>query len=326
MIVDFPTAALPYGVFSQEHRRPRLGVGVGIRIIDLDQAATTGRLTSVDPSLAWLERNALGFDVSIEDETTKLAALALQGPNARGVLSAACDEDLSGLKFFRHARAAIGGVSVEVTRTGYTGDLGYEIWVPNEGALRVFDALMAAGHDYGLEPAGLDALDVTRIEAGFILMGTDYRSARSCWNDSQKSSPYEIGLGWAVDLERDPFVGQAALQREAARDSGWSLTGIEIDWAEVEALHDRFGLPCHLPLSAYRDSLPIYRDAVQVGYATSGVWSPTLKKNLALVTVKTEAARPGTALTIEQTVEYQRHRVTCTVTPPPFFNPARKRS
>ena len=284
------------------------------------------RMTSVDPSLAWLERNAVGFDVAIEDETDKVAALALQGPNARGVLSAAADEDLSGLKFFGYARAAIGGVSVEVTRTGYTGDLGYEIWVPNEGALRVYDTLMAAGRPYALEPAGLDALDVTRIEAGFILMGTDYKSARSCWTESQKSSPYEIGLGWAVNLDREPFVGQAALRREAARPSGWSLTGIEIDWAEVEELHDRFSLPCELPVAAYRTSLPIYRDAVQVGYATSGVWSPTLKKNLALVTLKTEAARPGSKLAIEQTVEYQRHRVTCTVTEPPFFDPPRKRS
>ena len=290
----------------------------------IDEAAY--RMTSADPSLAWLERNATGFDVAIEDETRKLAALALQGPNALAVLSDAADEDLAGLRFFRHARAAVGGVPLEVTRTGYTGDLGYELWIPAEGALRVWDALVAAGHPHGLEPAGLDALDVTRLEAGFVLMGVDYRSARRCLSEEQKSSPYEIGLGRAVELDREPFVGQLALRREAARGPRWNVVGIEIDWRELEALYDRAGLPTELPIAAYRSSLPIYRDAVQVGYVTSGAWSPTLKRNLALATLKADAARPGTALEVEQTVEYQRHRVTCRVCATPFFDPARKRA
>jgi aminomethyltransferase len=284
------------------------------------------RMTSADPSRAWLERNAAGFEVEIEDQSHSLAALALQGPNSCGVLSRACGEDLTGLRFFHHRRARIAGADVEVTRTGYTGDLGYEVWIPNAGALAVYDALLAAGAPLGLEPAGLDALDVTRIEAGFILMGVDYKSARRCLAEGQKSSPYEIGLGWAVELDRDPFVGQAALRREAARGPRWQVRGVEIDWRELEELYDRAGLPTELPLAAYRSSIPIYRDSQQVGYATSGAWSPTLKRNLALATLGSEAAVAGTRLSIEQTVEYQRHRVTCTVADTPFFDPERKRA
>jgi aminomethyltransferase len=284
------------------------------------------RMTSADPSLAWLERNAHGFEVALQDQSQELAALALQGPNSCAVLSAACGESQAGLRFFHHRRARIGDTAVELTRTGYTGDLGYEIWVPNAGALAVYDALTAAGRPLGLEPAGLDALDVTRIEAGFILMGVDYKSARRCMTDSQKSSPYEIGLGWAVELERDPFIGQAALRREAARGPRWQVRGLEIDWSELEALYDRAGLPTELPLAAYRTPIPVYRGQEQVGYATSGAWSPTLKKNLALATLGAAVARPGTRLSIEQTVEYQRQRVTCTVVEMPFFDPARKRA
>jgi len=284
------------------------------------------RMTSAEPSLAWLERNAVGFEVEIADCSRTTAALALQGPTARAVLCAACGDDLAGLRFFRHARASIDGAPVEVTRTGYTGDLGYELWCAAEDALAVWDGLMEAGRDHGLQPAGLDALDVTRIEAGFILLGVDYRGARHCLTEAQTSSPYEIGLGWAVQLEREPFIGQAALAREAARGSRWALVGVEIDWRELEQLYDRFGLPLQLPNAAYRTPIPLYHETQQVGYVTSGAWSPTLKRNLGLATVRAELAAVGRRLSVEQTVEFQRQRVAATVVARPFFDPQRKRA
>ena len=284
------------------------------------------RMTSADPSLAWLERSAVGFEVEIVDRSRSTGALALQGPTAREVLCRACDDDLSALGFFRLGRSSIGGAPVEVTRTGYTGDLGYEIWCCADDALRVWDGLIAAGRGYGLQPAGLDALDVTRIEAGFILLGVDYRSARHCLTDAQKSSPFEIGLGWAVQLERDPFIGQAALAREKQRGSPWTLAGIEIDWLGLERLYDRFDLPLQLPGAAYRTPIPLYHETQQVGYVTSGVWSPTLKRNLGLASVRPEYAAIGRRLQVEQTVEFQRHRVAACVVQRPFFDPARKRA
>ena len=193
-------------------------------------------------------------------------------------------------------------------------------------ALEVWDGLVGAGRPYGLLPAGLDALDVTRIEAGFILLGVDYRSARRCLIDEQKSSPFEIGLGWAVKLERDFFIGQDALRREQRAGSSWAVVGIEIDWLALEQLYDRFELPLALPNNAYRTPIPLYRDTQQVGYVTSGAWSPTLKRNLGLATVRADAAALGTQLAVEQTVEFQRHRVPAGVVAKPFFDPERKRA
>jgi aminomethyltransferase len=311
-----------YGCWTDEHGKV-LDDGT---VTCLDEGRY--RMTSADPSFAWLERNAVGFDVEITDTSRTTAAVALQGPNARDVLCAATDDDgtLAGLKFFRHARATLDGVPVEVTRTGYTGDLGYEVWCDANDALQVWDGLMGAGRPYAIHAAGLDALDVTRIEAGFILLGVDYRSARRCFTDAQKSSPFELGLGWAVTLERDFFIGQEALRREEREGSKWALVGVEIDWLELEQLYDRFELPLELPNAAYRTPIPLYRDTQQVGYVSSGVWSPTLKRNIGIATVLADASALGTRLGVEQTVEFQRHRVTATVVEKPFFDPARKRS
>jgi len=283
-------------------------------------------MTSAAPSLAWLLRHARGYRVEIEDTSARTAALALQGPRARDILCDVAGPDLAGLRFFRHARARIAGAEVEVTRTGYTGDLGYEVWMDSPAALAVWDALMAAGQAHGLLPAGLDALDVTRIEAGFILMGVDYRSARDCLNASQTSTPFEIGLGWAVETERDPFVGREALRRARESAPQWSLVGLELDWRQLEEMYTAFDLPHDLPNAAWRTPVPVYQETRQVGYATSGVWSPTLKRNLAQATVRSAAAELGTELQIEQTIEFQRLRLTATVTERPFFDPPRKRS
>ena len=284
------------------------------------------RVTSADPSWAWFVRNARGFDVTIDDVSTELAALALQGPRAREILTAVCGAELAELRFFRAARAQCGAIPVDVTRTGYTGDLGYELWVAAEQALPVWDALMEAGAPHGIQPLGLDALDVTRIEAGFILLGIDYISARRALIPAQTSSPLELGLGWSVHLDREPFVGQAALLAEQAKGSAWALVGLAVDWDELEALYDSFGLPPSLCSAASRSALPLYLDdGRQVGQATSSTWSPMLKQLVALASVHSRYAKPGTRLKIEITVEYQRRKITATVVPTPFFDPPRKK-
>ena len=290
-------------------------------------AETHFRVTAALPSSVWLQRNARGFAVAIEDVSAKIATLALQGPNSREILRKASDADMAALGFFKTAACRMDGFSARITRTGYTGDLGYEIWVDNADALKLWDRLIDAGKAYGIEPAGLDALDVARIEAGFILLDVDYFSAKDCLIESRKSSPYEIGLGWTVQLEREPFIGQAALIEEAAKGSKWSLVGLDIDWTELESLYEDVGLPPSLPIAAWRAAVPVFTDdGEQVGQATSGAWSPTLKKNLALATVACAHAKPGTRLRIEATVEYRRQSVRATVVERPFFNPERKRA
>ncbi len=284
------------------------------------------RVTSADPALRWFERNARGFDAQITDTSRRLAALALQGPTSRDILNAVTDGAVQGLGFFRATSAKLAGAPVTITRTGYTGDLGYEIWMANDDALRVWDALIEGGRPFGIMPAGLDALDVTRVEAGFILAGVDYRSARTCMTEAQTSTPYEVDLGWTVNLDRDPFIGQEALRAEKARGHAWATVGLDIDWVEIERAFEARGLPPALPSMAWRTSVPLYSLGRQVGYATSGAWSPTLKKNLALATVPARYEAIGTELDFEISVDYWRRTVKATVVEKPFFNPARKRA
>lgn len=284
------------------------------------------RVTAAEPSLAWFRRNARGFDVAIEDSTARLAALSLQGPSSRRILAAACDAPLDQLGFFGLTPARFDGFDGIVTRTGYTGDLGYEVWVTNDDACALWDRLMDAGGPHGIVPAGLDALDMSRVEAGFVMNGVDYYSANHCAIDLRKSTPYETGLGWTVQLKRAPFIGQAALRAEKAAGPARSLVGLEIDWDETEALFRRLGLSPEICASAWRTPVPVYTaDGPQIGYATSGTWSPLLKRNLALATVNAPHGEIGEELRIEMTVEYVRHRVKATVRPKPFFDPERKK-
>ena len=216
------------------------------------------RVTSSEPWLRWFRMHARGFDCQIEDSTNRLAALALQGPRARAVLKDIVEFDMDRMRFFRVRKTTLAGLPVWISRTGYTGDLGYEIWMDNEHALGVWDALMQAGAPQRLQPIGLNALDVTRIEAGFVLQGVDYVSSRSCVTEARKSTPEEVGLGWTVDLERDPFIGQAALLQEKEQGPAWDLVGLELDWAALEALYSGYELPPHLAPSACRSTVPVY--------------------------------------------------------------------
>jgi aminomethyltransferase len=283
------------------------------------------RFHLADPALRWLRLNAAGMSVAIEEASEQIAALALQGPNAFKILRNVVEGDLGKLKFFRLMATTLATVPAVVSRTGYTGDLGYEIWLPASHAGRIWDALTETGKPYGLKPAGMLALDVARLEAGFILIEVDYIGAEKALIASQRYSPFEIGLGWTVDLKKDVFVGCQALRREQATGAKRQIVGLEVDWRHYEDLYNKVGLPPHVPSAAWRGGVPVYHDDTQVGQATTGAWSPALKKYIALATVKSEHAKPGTGLELETTVEYQRKKVRVTTAKPPFFDPPRKR-
>jgi aminomethyltransferase len=284
------------------------------------------RLTSAEPSLRWLRMNSVGLSVTIEDVSDRIAALSLQGPTSRAILKQAGATDIDRLKFFRLMNAKLQGIPVTITRTGYTGDLGFELWLDNADAERVWDALIQVGADHGIAPAGLLALDVSRIEAGLILLDVDYVSANHALIEMQKSSPFELGLGWTVPKEKGPYVGHRAHKAERAHGSSWSFIGLDIDWEALEKLYAAVHLPPRLPTQAWRVSVPVYRGGKQVGYATSGCWSPLLKKYIALAHVESPNAVPGTELEMEVTVEHHRKRALAHVTKLPFFDPERKRA
>ena len=282
------------------------------------------RWTAADPSLRWFQQNALGLNVRIEDITEQVAALALQGPTSGRLLNAAADADISNLKYFRVTHGKIAGVNVDISRTGYTGDLGFEIWMPWRDAVKVWDELNIKGKAFDIHPAGMIALDIARIEAGLILIEIDYTSSKKALIDAQKFSPAEIGLGKLVDLKKETFVGREALAREAKKGAERALVGVEINWNEVESLYDRVGMAPQVPSMASRTAVPVYRGGRVVGKATSTTWSPTLKKMIALACVHRENSTAGTTLNMEITVEAVRHTVSAKIVPLPFFNPARK--
>jgi aminomethyltransferase len=284
----------------------------------------TFRWTAADPSLRWFRQNAAGFDVTIEDISEQLAALALQGPTAARVLRAVSEADIDRLKYFRVTTGTIVGVPVDISRTGYTGDLGYEIWIPAASAGTVWDALMAGGKPFDIKPAGMLALDVARVEAGLLLIEVDFFSSKKALIEPQKYSPYEMGLGRLVSLEKSRFIGQQALREEHRRGHARQVVGLEVAWTEVEPLYDRVGLPPTVGATASRVAVPLYRGGRQIGKATTTTWSPVLKKMIALGTVDRPHYQEGSTLQMEFTVESVRHKVTTTVVRTPFFNPSRK--
>jgi len=282
------------------------------------------RWTAADPSLRWFVQNAAGLDVSVEDVSETVAALAVQGPTSGALLRQVADADIARLKYFRVTSGTIDGVTVDISRTGYTGDLGYEIWMPWNQATQVWDALVRSGDRFDLHPAGMLALDVARIEAGLLLIEVDFFSSRKAMIASQQYSPFEMGMARLVQIDKAPFVGQAALAKEKARGPARQIVGLEIDWDEVEALYERMQLPPQVQSTASRVAVPVYDSGTQVGKATSTTWSPVLKKMIALATLAEGSTTTGPRLEMEVTVEAVRHRVTATVTPTPFFNPPRK--
>ena len=291
------------------------------------------RVSTSERWLRWLQRHGRRMDVQVVDTTDRLCTLALQGPNSRAILEPLVEWDMNVMRFFRIRKTTLAGLPVWVSRTGYTGDLGYEIWMENQHALAVWDAIIAEGKRWGLEPIGLDALDVVRIEAGFVLQGIDYVSARRCLIEERKSTPEEAGLGWTVDLERKEdslaptFIGQRALRAERRVGAEWGLVGLELDWEATEKLYEEYGLPPHLAPEACRDPVPIYdpNGTRQVGQVTSTTWSPLLKRYIAIGQVYAPFAAKGTGLRVEHTVEFRRRQLPATVVDMPFFDPPRKK-
>jgi aminomethyltransferase len=286
------------------------------------------RWTAAEPNLRWIVENGRDLEVQVQDVSESTAALALQGPTSRDVLRACAETEvpIDQLKYFRLTRGRIAGVPVEITRTGYTGDLGYEIWIPAQSALSVWDALIEKGAPWEITPTGILALDVARIEAGLILLDVDYVSARKALIPAQRYSPFEIGLGRLVHVGKASFIGQAPLRREAKDGPGRQLMGLDVDWDDIERLHEEAGLPPQIASIASRVPVPVYDGGRQVGRATSTTWSPTLKKMVALASLSSRSAAPGTRLQMEYTVEHQRRRVGARVTALPFFDPPRKRA
>ena len=282
------------------------------------------RWTAADPSLRWFRQNGLNMDVEVEDISEQVAALALQGPTSAKLLKAVADADIANLKYFRKTSGKINGVPVDISRTGYTGDLGYEIWMPWNEGVKVYDALMEKGRQFDIHAAGMLALDVARVEAGLLLIEVDYTSSKKALIASQKYSPFELGFGKMVHFDKENFIGKTVLAKDAKNGVERQLVGLEVDWVEVEEQHDKFGLTPAAPSQASRVPVPIYVGERQVGKATTTTFSPLLKKLIALASVNTEHSKAGTKLQMELTIEAQRLKTTATVVNLPFFNPKRK--
>lgn len=282
------------------------------------------RWTAAEPNIRWFHQNCLNMDVQIEDISDQVAALALQGPTSAKLLKTVAEAEISNLKYFRMTSGQIAGVSVDISRTGYTGDLGYEIWVEWKDAVKVWDAISAKGRPFDLHPTGMLALDVARVEAGLLLLDVDYTSSRKALIASQKFSPYELGFGKMVHLEKEYFIGHDALERDQQRGVARQLVGLELDWNEIEALYEKLGLTPAAPSQTSRVHVPVYRGNRQAGKATSTTWSPVLKKLIALASIETAEANPGGTLQMEVTIEAVRQKAAAKVVKLPFFNPPRK--
>ena len=282
------------------------------------------RWTAADPNLRWIASHAARLDVQIDDISERVAALALQGPTSAALLRAAADADIDAVKYFRVTTGTIAGCPVEISRTGYTGDLGYEVWIQRADAIAVWDALVQVGRAYGIRATGMLALDVARIEAGLLLIDVDFFSARKALTNSQLYTPFEMSLDRLVDLNKTTFIGRDALAAEQARGPARRIVGLTVNWNDVEKLYDAVGLPPLAVATASRVAVPVFAGHKQVGRMTSSTWSPVLKKMIGLATVETPFSGVRTRLEVEHTVDAVRHRVSAEVTPTPFFNPKRK--
>lgn len=287
---------------------------------------STYRLTSADPSLRWLTMNAVGLELEITEQTDDIAALSLQGPNARAILNLCCDNPVDQLRYFRLQQNQLGNTPVTISRTGYTGDLGYEIWMDAVDALLVWDTLISVGQGNGITPVGILAMDMARVEAGLFMIEVDYTAANHAWIEGQKSSPYELGLGWTVDLDKQGyFVGRPALEREKREGSQWKMMGLEVEWNGMQRLFEEVGLPPQIPGMAVRGSLPVLAGRKQVGYVSTSTWSPLLKKYIALAHLQKPYYEVGTEVNMEITVEHHRQHAPAQVVKLPFYQPPWKK-
>jgi aminomethyltransferase len=284
----------------------------------------TFRMTAAEPTLFWLEDNAVNLNVTIEDITEAYGIMAFQGPYSLDVIRRLTQADVDSLKYFSLMDIELAGIPITLSRTGYTGDLGYEIWVEPDDAVALWDAVFEVGEDYRIRPFGDYALDIARIEAGMLLAGVDFHSSKRVMYEHEKSTPLELGLGWTVKLKKDYFVGQKALIEDEKQGLKWNTIGLEVDLTSLEAIYAQYGMPLYLPYKSWKEAVPVYSRGKQIGKATSGTWSPMLKKYVAIARIKPEYASLGNQVEMEVTVDAVRHTARAQVVETPFFNPPRK--
>ncbi len=272
------------------------------------------RLCSQERQLVWLMDSAVGFDVEIEDVTEQIAALALQGPTSAAILRRLNIAGLDRLRPFAMVEVPIEGGSLTLSRTGFTGDLGYELWIDPGFAESLWDHLMAAGKLHGLRPIGSRALDLVRIEAGFIATNADYMAGDQIIRRTRGRSPFELGLAWQVDFDKGHFTGRRALLAERENGSRHSLVGLDIEGNKPAG-----------------GALVYHNRKTEVGHITSAMWSPTCKRNLALASLRTPY---GTAVTDDFWVEiyvlkelqWDKQMVRARIAERPFFDHERRRA
>jgi aminomethyltransferase len=284
------------------------------------------RMTTAEPTLFWLEDNAINLDVSIEDITEAYAIMAFQGPYSREVLKRLTKADVNGLKYFSLMDIELAGIPITLSRTGFTGDMGYELWVEPDKAVALWDAIFEVGQDYRIRPFGDYALDIARIEAGLLLAKVDFNSSTKVMYEHEKSTPLELGLSWAVKLGKDYFVGQKALIKDKKVGLKWNTVGLEVDLKSLESIYAKYGMPLSLPYRSWGEAVPVYSQGKLIGKATSGTWSPMLKKYIAIARIKPQYAKLGNQIEMEVTVDAERHNAKAKIVKMPFFNPSRKMS
>ncbi len=288
------------------------------------------RITSADPSGRWFQDVGYGLNAQVVNVSDDLAALAIQGPRSRAILQEVVSGiDFAKLPYFHLAHGTVDDFPITITRTGYTGDLGYELWVRPDYAESLWDRLMERGAGHGILPAGIIALDIARIEAGLIMIAVDYVSSQHAIIESQKSSPYEIGLGWAVSPRKGDFIGRRALVEEREKGSTWGFVGVQYDWAALEQLFAEEDLPPHVAGRASRSAVPVYESGNKghhIGQITSHTFAPILKQYVGIGTLLNPHARIGDRVDVEVTVEFKRKLCPATIVPTPFFDPPRKKA
>ncbi len=289
------------------------------------QGPDTYFLTCKEPTYEWITTHGEHMNVRITDKTKTIAGLSLQGPASAKILSRAGIDTISNLKYFGATSTNMSGSEIWLSRSGFTGDLGYEIWSSSDQSLNIWDTLMEAGSAFSIQAAGLKAMDICRIEAGLLCQGIDFHSASLMEACEQKSTPYDLGLGWLVHLDHGPFIGQTALQQ--IKRPRYTQVGLEIDWPQTKRLYESERLSSSLPAEAWPMSLPLYQDTTrqhQVGFAPSGSWSPLLKKYIALASI--ESSYTSEIVQIELPVGHSRHCVDAKIVAPRFYDPLHKRA
>ena len=285
-------------------------------------------LTAAEPNLAYFEDLIGRDDVHIEEVSHDYATLAIQGPRSRDLVTRLVPGAAT-IPYFGLTSGSIAGSPVTVSRTGYSGDLGFEIWIEAGDALKVWDSVWESVEGHGVLPFGLDALEMLRIEAGLLLLDVDFGSSRYAWTDEDRSTPFEIGLGWMLrDLAADDraFIGRRALERELADGtSRWRFTGLVLDWQDYDRIYNGAGLippKDHTPIV---EELFVYDDEIrQVGYSTSFMYSPILQRHIAMARVRPDLATPGSEVRLEVDVNHRYEYVKARTARMPLYNPARK--